>query len=220
MTAIDFPNSPSTNDTFTAGGVTWRYDGSKWGLDGYASGPTYETALPGSPVDGQEVYYAADATNGVIWHLRYRSGGGTYKWEFVGGSPLYKADNDVRSVTSGTFTDIPTDTIVQAVPLAGEYLVQHGANMEINPGNRTALYGYAITDANDANATNPDDRQCTILGQPVSSGAILASYNQMANVRTITTAGYKFRERAKSTFVTDTLTVYARRLVVTPIRVG
>ena len=30
MTAIDFPNSPSTNDTFSSGGVTWRYDGTKW----------------------------------------------------------------------------------------------------------------------------------------------------------------------------------------------
>lgn len=30
MTAIDFPNSPSTNDTFTSGSTTWKYDGSKW----------------------------------------------------------------------------------------------------------------------------------------------------------------------------------------------
>ena len=28
--AIDFPNSPATNDTYTVGNRTWRYDGEKW----------------------------------------------------------------------------------------------------------------------------------------------------------------------------------------------
>jgi hypothetical protein len=30
MPAIDFPNSPSVNDTFTVGSVTWKWDGSVW----------------------------------------------------------------------------------------------------------------------------------------------------------------------------------------------
>ena len=30
--AIDFPNSPSVNDVFTAGANTWSYDGEKWVL--------------------------------------------------------------------------------------------------------------------------------------------------------------------------------------------
>lgn len=30
--AIDFPNSPTTNDTYTVGGRVWVYDGEKWGL--------------------------------------------------------------------------------------------------------------------------------------------------------------------------------------------
>lgn len=28
--AIDFPNSPTTNDIYTVGNRTWRYDGEKW----------------------------------------------------------------------------------------------------------------------------------------------------------------------------------------------
>jgi len=28
--AIDFPNSPVTNDTYTVGLKTWKYDGEKW----------------------------------------------------------------------------------------------------------------------------------------------------------------------------------------------
>lgn len=33
MTAIDFPNSPSVNDTFTASGRTWTWTGSVWASD-------------------------------------------------------------------------------------------------------------------------------------------------------------------------------------------
>ena len=28
--AIDFPNSPSTNQTYTVGSTKWTYDGEKW----------------------------------------------------------------------------------------------------------------------------------------------------------------------------------------------
>lgn len=28
--AIDFPNSPTTNQTYSVGGTTWKYDGQKW----------------------------------------------------------------------------------------------------------------------------------------------------------------------------------------------
>jgi len=31
--AINFPNSPSTNDTFVSGDVQYRYDGTKWVVD-------------------------------------------------------------------------------------------------------------------------------------------------------------------------------------------
>ena len=30
MAAFDFPSSPSTNDTHTANGVTWKYNGYAW----------------------------------------------------------------------------------------------------------------------------------------------------------------------------------------------
>ena len=45
---LDFPNSPSNNDTHNAGGKNWLYNGSAWGLVGVS------TALPvvSSNVDG------------------------------------------------------------------------------------------------------------------------------------------------------------------------
>lgn len=30
MAAIDFPNSPALNDTFVAGGYTWKWNGTTW----------------------------------------------------------------------------------------------------------------------------------------------------------------------------------------------
>ena len=46
MAALDFPNSPSTGDTYAApDGMTWEYDGSKWDVLGSenAIGPTGPT---------------------------------------------------------------------------------------------------------------------------------------------------------------------------------
>lgn len=63
MTAIDFPNSPTLNEQFTAGNTTWEWDGTTWnvirtpvvgptgptgpiGLTG-ATGPTGSDGTPG-----------------------------------------------------------------------------------------------------------------------------------------------------------------------------
>src|SRR4051812_22380129 len=67
--------------------------------------PARVTSLPVSPVDGQEVYYVADATNGVLWHLRYNAASASaYKWEFVGGSPLESSSaSNAQTTGGGTF---------------------------------------------------------------------------------------------------------------------
>jgi hypothetical protein len=41
MPAIDFPNSPAVNDTFTVGSITWKWNGSTWQSQGTpVAGPT------------------------------------------------------------------------------------------------------------------------------------------------------------------------------------
>ena len=42
--AIDFPNSPSVNDTHTSAGVTWKWDGTTWKAEGVTSSYTLPTA--------------------------------------------------------------------------------------------------------------------------------------------------------------------------------
>ena len=111
-----------------------------------ATSATFVTSLPGSPVDGQEVYYQSTtagtgggASNsmadvGAVWHLRYRSAAsGSYKWEVVGAPPIGhynvggRVYSTVETTTSTTFVALTTRTRVTA-PLAGDYRVDFTAS--------------------------------------------------------------------------------------------
>jgi hypothetical protein len=69
MTAIDFPNSPSVNDTHTVGDRTWKWNGSQWKvvrsvLPG-ATGPTGPTGPQGDTVTGPTGAVGNTGANGV-----------------------------------------------------------------------------------------------------------------------------------------------------------
>jgi hypothetical protein len=119
--------------------------------------PTVVTgALPGSPADGQEIYYLADAANGVVWHLRYRSASGSSsKWEGVGTvSPLSAETAGAVSTSSASFVDIDGTTPSITVPLAGDYMIQIGARISNNTidggGLMTPKIGAAASSDGDA----------------------------------------------------------------------
>ena len=61
MAAIDFPNSPLTDDLFTSGGKTWYYNGTAWTLMGVSA------LSPGIPDDASvtAVKIASDAVTTV-----------------------------------------------------------------------------------------------------------------------------------------------------------
>lgn len=94
--------------------------------------PPIVTALPVNPQFGEVVVFAADAANGVYWHLQYDASG-TYPWKFVGGAEL-------RASAVGTYTTPvtgSTSTYVNSglsgspsitVPLPGDYYSRVTAN--------------------------------------------------------------------------------------------
>jgi hypothetical protein len=97
--------------------------------------PASAAALPGSPVDGEEVTIVADPATGIAWRFKYRAAStSTSKWEFVGGSAIAKGQDAQQGPiawTAGnvnTWVDSPTVTGPQViVPLAGDYMVEHSA---------------------------------------------------------------------------------------------
>lgn len=55
--AIDFPASPTTNQEFTSGNTTWKYDGTKWNLKtSGATGPQGPQGPQGAVGLGSNLY--------------------------------------------------------------------------------------------------------------------------------------------------------------------
>lgn len=104
------------------------------------------SALP-APSDGLEVYYLADATNGIVWHLRYRAASlSAHKWEYVGGPALSAAVDTQETLATGAtaFVDAPTAGPVITVPLAGDYDYDFAANTLNNAGASGLATGLGI----------------------------------------------------------------------------
>jgi hypothetical protein len=107
--------------------------------------PPLVTSLPGSPFDGQEVNYLADAANGVVWNLRYRAGSASaYKWEFLGGAALYSQVINGETSASTTFVNLATVGPQITVPLAGDYDIQHGARAYGSQNQISVIMSYSI----------------------------------------------------------------------------
>lgn len=84
--------------------------------------PPLVTQLPGNPTVGDTVIYAADATNGVYWHLYY-DGIGSYPWKCVGGAPMFAAVNTAQTTASASYAALATAGPSITAPLAGDYIV-------------------------------------------------------------------------------------------------
>lgn len=167
-------------------------------------------SLPGSPVDGQELYYLADTTNGVVWHLRYRSGSASaYKWEFVGGGALYSEVTTVETTTSGTFVDLATVGPSITLPLAGDYDYDFSA-LE-SAASQTAIVGAkfgaaAVSLADEAFVTNSASGNSSSIASGQRRKLALAA-------STVVKLQYTVTGGATATF-------QQRHLAIMPVRVG
>lgn len=177
----------------------------------------YVTSLPASPVDGQEVYYAASLSGGNMWHLRYRAGSGSiYKWEFVGGSPL-TAENS-GSVTPNNTSYVTATSPSVTVPLAGEYIIEHGAQgtnngtTNANPDLIFSTIKIGAAAAADAEAIEFGDHPWTAASNSVTSAG------SKAMRRTVSSANSALTQYVKT--INGLYGWGDRWLKVTPVRVG
>lgn len=170
--------------------------------------PAVVTTLPTTGLfDGLEVLYAADAANGIYWHLRYVAGAtGSYKWMFVGGTPLAALDNTSVSTAGGWANLTPPVTIT--LPLAGDYRIGHGVG---SMGNSGAGYGQARSAV--AGVGNTDVLQVWgNNGLGVAPGWTEQRVNGLAAAAVVS-------QQYQAT-ITGTMNASNRRLRATPIRVG
>lgn len=165
------------------------------------------TSLPSNAIDGQEVRYLADNTNGIIWNFRYRAGSSsTYKWEFIGGASLvaeYNTDEAVASSSFTSFTNGPNLTL----PLAGDYTIGFGASSVVSISGQQGHIGLKI------NSTNATNSEAAGVGEAGQRDAVWRQRNWTAlPVSTVLT----MQGRVNS----GQINAFNRNIVATPIRVS
>ena len=180
------------------------------GTSDFAFGGAVVTSLPGSPADGQEIYYLADSTNGIVWHLKYRAASGSaYKWEYVGGPPLYsRVDTSQTSITNTTYV-APTSPCSLTVPLAGDY----DLSIESSIWNATAGFINAFASYT-VGATAASDNWAASAGIAGVSAAVVKTTRH-----TGIAASAVIAERVRVD-AGGTLNIAGRRLRAVPVRVG
>jgi len=102
---------------------------------------TYGTTMPANPVDGQEHVLVDSTTNpSYQWRFRYNAGSSSsFKWEFVGGSPVVRRIATQENTASGTNVDLATPGPLFVMPRAGDFQVEWGFMGVVVAANPTNL---------------------------------------------------------------------------------
>jgi hypothetical protein len=178
-------------------------------------GPPLVTSLPSNPLDGQEVYYLADAANGIIWHLRYRAAStSAYKWEIVGQPPPLFADWRGTSSGGAGYVAVPAAFTRVALPLAGDYDVKAGLSGQTNSGMGAGTVYLAIHNDLHQQLSTDDEGWVTVTA---------TQYDKMRHEvhRRLTgiAAGRMLDVRGKQSGPTG-FVFYSAFIAASPIRVG
>lgn len=207
---VSTPGSPGISGRryyATDTGVEYRDTGTSW----VALGVELVTSLPASPFNGQIVDYLADATNGIVWRLRYRSASASaYKWECIGGRPLFTGTTgQFDTPSAGSWATTGTQLVLPA--LAGDWDVEATGEIYNNTNGGQADLGISV------NASTPAAASTGTHQEPTGANS---------NIETITIAN-RITGLAASptlslrTFASTGIARIARRtLAVIPARVG
>lgn len=155
--------------------------------------PTTGPGVGSALVDGQECYYVADSTAGVVWHLKYDAT--STKWRFVGGAPLFKTVDTSESTASSTYAALATAGPAIAIPFAGDYIVEigHGG---VNAGSQTIMsYDVGATAAVDADFVISPGGGGNITHVSRSRTKTLAAGITLTSKYRVTSGTGSFRER-------------------------
>jgi microcystin-dependent protein len=183
------------------------------GPPGVSATPPLVSALPASPIDGQECYLqtAAMAAVGAVWRLRYRAASASaYKWESLGGAPL-ALEGQSASTTLASMTPFGTGTVL---PCAGDYLMQFGGTYTRT---NTAEWLHIFFDMSDGVKSIQSGvwLRSTTANTPEQSLSLAMSGRVLGAA-----AGGNWRLRLANSNASSTVSVSNGWYTITPIRVG
>lgn len=107
--------------------------------DALDPGNAIVTALPSPAYDGQDVFYLADATRGIVWHLKYRAGQ-AYPWTFVGGPCLISQIDESYGANLTAYPGASIGGPSVTIPRLGDYIMSFGARMYSNASGWDAVF--------------------------------------------------------------------------------
>ena len=172
----------------------------------------FVTELPVTAQDGDEIRFLADSTNGVVWHLRYRAGApSAYKWEYLGGRPLYAAVFTQESTTSTSYGSLATAGPSVTLPLSGDYDVSHGCQSQAaaGVGNASAVASFAV------GSTGPiDGDSSTVYGPNPTEASVVRTVRKTGLGAVALDMRFKIGTGAGTAYFAH------RWITATPIRLG
>lgn len=173
--AINFPNNPQTSDTFTSGGTSWIWDGSKWNL--YQGSNLVTTAELSSALSAYAPNSNPSVTNATL--------GGTTT---VNGTATFVNKPSI----AGYQTSIPYQTSSPIGPSEGDYYIDSDEN-------RMYIYVDAITgwQAVSPSTVSPTFTGTTTVSNLTASGTVSAA--------ALTTTGLLTVAESTETLATGTI---------------
>jgi hypothetical protein len=170
----------------------------------------FGTSLPASPVDGQDFVLVDSLTAPTYsWRFRYLAAKATNKWLFVGGSPLRSEVATAQSTATTTYVDLGTVGPQATMPVAGDYVIRFGANI-----NAAAACGGYVAVKRGAAATSDVDGVFAQYGSAAANANSVAREMTLAGLAAGLVLTLQYRAIAGTPIFSN------RGLYVTPIAVG
>lgn len=180
---------------------------------------SYGTALPTSPFDGQQHVLVDNASAPTYsWLLQYVSAKASNKWIFLGGTPARAAVETNQGTSSTSYVDLATTGPSFTVPVAGDYWIRWGSNVNATAADDINSTGYHSVALGGTAAADADS--CFVTARVIEGGTNLQSVHASVTVVKTKSLAASAAIVSKYRATANTWNFQQRWLEVTPIAIG